>query len=311
MPNPVEGARPLVSVVIATYNMGRYVAEAVRSVLAQTYSPLEVIVIDDGSHDDTWERLGEFDEDPRVHCVRTPNQGQPRANNEGLKLCRGNFIAFCDADDLYEPEKIAKQVPEFSTDPEIGVVYTDASIIDPEGRVVEQNQARPAKRRMEGCITDQLIIRNFIPFGTAMIRRECVEELGMFDEQLPMGIDWDLWLRYSLHYKFRYLPVNTYKYRVWPGQMSKNYRGRYENAELIMTKFFTANPGAVSGSIVRRAWSDTYANKAVALAMHDALLMESVRAAIKGVIFDPLYPRAWWALAKSFQLRLTGASRSA
>jgi glycosyltransferase involved in cell wall biosynthesis len=311
MQNPVESAKPLVSVVIAAYNMGIYVCEAVRSVLAQTYSSLEVIVIDDGSKDDTWERLREFEGNPQVHCVKTENQGQPKAKNEGLKRCTGQFIAFCDADDLYEPYKIERQLPEFELDSQIGVVYTNVSFIDPEGRNLDQEGAYPKKHRIDGWITEELILRNFIPFGTAMFRRECVEQLGMFDEHIPMGIDWDLWLRYSLRYKFRCLPVSTYKYRVWPGQMSKNFRGRYTNAELIMTKFLAANPGVVSKRLERRAWSDTYANKAVALALHEKAFRESFRTALRSVVCDCLYAHAWWALAKSCQLAASTGLRRA
>jgi glycosyltransferase involved in cell wall biosynthesis len=114
----------LVSVIIPTYNYGRFLAEALDIVLGQTVSDLEVIIVDDGSTDDTPEILARFD-DPRVRAVRIPNQGVSVARNTGLDLASGEFVAFLDADDRWLPEKLARQLAMFRADPDLGLVFTN------------------------------------------------------------------------------------------------------------------------------------------------------------------------------------------
>jgi hypothetical protein len=103
---------------------------------------------------------------------------------------------------------------------------------------------------------------NFVPFGTAVVRRRCLDELGAFDEHYRMGIDWELWLRLSVHYEFDFVDTETYVYRVWPGQMSSDWRGRYDHAFRIMHEFLARNPGAIAPGAVRDAWSHCYAQRA-------------------------------------------------
>lgn len=286
--------QPLVSVVIATYNMGQYLPLAIDSVLAQTWSNLELIVIDDGSEDDTSEQMKRYERDSRVRYVLTVNQGQPRAKNRGLLESRGDFIAFCDADDLWQPRKLEIQMPYF-TDSKVGVVYSEVSYVDEKGHPVDKEI--PYERH-SGKVTENLVIKNFVPFGTAVIRRECVEKSGNFDETLPMGIDWDLWLRYSMSWNFQYAPDATYIYRIWPGQMSKNYRGRYKNAFLILDKFIQNHPKAVSKSLMAKAWADMYISRGMSLAKSERIYIEPIKDVLTGLRYDWSYFPAWKSLAK-------------
>jgi len=292
--------QPLVSVVIATYNMGQYLVEAVDSVLAQTWKNLEVIVVDDGSEDDTKERMFKYRSDQRVTYIRTDNLGQPKAKNLGIKQSLGKFVAFCDADDYWSPEKLRLQMPLFNKE-KIGIVYSEVSYIDGNGEEIK----KPIPyQRYDGNITKRLIIKNFIPFGTAVVRKECFEKLGLFDEKLPMGIDWDLWLRFSISWEFKYLPKSTYVYRVWPGQMSKNYRGRYENAIKILENFINENPGVVPKKLEARAWSDMYASKAISLARSEKVFLEPLKDACRSLRHDFTYIPAWKSLAKLLLWRI-------
>lgn len=285
---------PLVSVVIATYNMGKYLPDAVKSVLNQQWLNLELIVIDDGSEDETPKIISGFNSDSRLYYVRTENQGQPKAKNLGLAKSKGEFIAFCDADDLWHPEKLKIQMPSFAS-PGIGVVYSEVSYIDEFGKKVQK--PRPYDRH-SGKITNELAIKNFIPFGTAVIRRACLDQNGNFDESLPMGIDWDLWLRYSLNWEFHYVPESTYIYRLWPGQMSKNYRGRYENAVRILSKFLAQYPDALPRSVISRAWADMYVSRAMAIASTEKTFTEPLLDILAGLKIDFTYLTAWRSLAK-------------
>lgn len=258
-----DGAPP-VSVVIATYNMGEYVAQAVSSVLEQTTSDLEVVVVDDGSTDATQEALRIFCEDPRVRVIQQENQGQPRAKNAGVRAARGRYIAFCDADDYWLPNKLAVQLPLFEQNPKVGVVYSPVLMFHPDGSLREQ----VGHRFCHGNVLDEMFLRNIVPFGTAVVRRECFEQLGGFDESIPMGIDWDLWLRLAVHWEFDFASEPTYVYRIWHGQMSKNWRGRYDCAFRIMAKFLEYYPDRLSERVIATGYADTYTNLAAEYLRH-------------------------------------------
>jgi len=292
--------QPVVSVVIATYNMGQYLPLAIDSVLAQTWSNLEVVVVDDGSKDDTSEKMTKYESDSRVRYFPTENQGQPKAKNRGLQEAQGGFIAFCDADDLWKPEKLEIQMPHFE-DPDVGVVYSEVSYIDQHGDPLDKEIPY---QRHSGMVTDKLVIKNFVPFGTAVFRRSCMEGHGKFDESLPMGIDWDLWLRYSMAWRFHYVPEATYIYRIWPGQMSKNYRGRYENAFLILEKFLEANPDSLPQAVKAKAWADMYVGRGMSLANSEHLFVQPLKDVLTGLRYNWLFLPGWKALVKIFLSRV-------
>jgi len=276
--------------------MGQYLGQAIDSILAQSWRPLEIIVVDDGSTDDTSVMMQNYANVPEVHYLPGPNQGQPKAKNTGIKAARGNFIAFCDADDLWETNKLDVQMPLFS-DPSVGVVYSEVSNIDEHGhRYVKAD----AYHRYSGDVRKQLLIRNFIPFGTAVIRRACIERNGIFDEQFRMGIDWDLWLRYSLDWHFAYTPSRTYIYREWSGQMSSNYRGRYQHAFRILENFLQHHADRFDPALIRLAHADMYIGQGNAIATHERKMIEPLRNYVKGLSIAPGYLYGWKSLIKLF-----------
>ncbi len=286
--------QPLVSVVIATYNMGQYLPQAVDSILQQTWKNLEVIVVDDGSTDNTPEVMLNYSTDSRVNYIRNENQGQPKAKNCGIKNTKGDFIAFCDADDFWEANKLEIQMPLFSN-PKVGVVYSEVSFIDEHNRryIKEDHEVRHS-----GTITNQMLIENFVPFGTSVIRRTCIEQNGIFDEEFRMGIDWDLWLRYSLSWEFIYTPEKTYVYRVWSGQMSNNYRGRYDHAKRILTKFVNLYGQQLDPVFVKKAWADMYIREASVYARNEKLFLMPLKNIMRGITLDPFKLYGWKALIK-------------
>lgn len=285
---------PLVSVVIASYNMGQYIAQAVDSILSQTWSNLEVIVIDDGSQDNTPAVMQSYVSDKRIRYFRTDNQGQPKAKNYGLKLATGDFIAFCDADDFWESNKLEVQMPLFEN-LNVGIVYSEISNIDENNK---RYMKPPVYKRYTGSVTDQLLIRNFVPFGTSVIRRQCILQNGIFDEQFRMGIDWDLWLRYSLDWEFAYTPERTYVYREWAGQMSNNYRGRYDFAFQILNSFVNKHGHRLNKSQLKKAWADMYIGKGNTYAKNEKTFREPFRYIVKGLSMDPANVGGWKSLVK-------------
>jgi len=292
---PGERAEDQVSVVIATYNMGRYLPGAVESALAQSYPKVDVWIVDDGSTDDTPAVVRQWSGDPRVHVHRQANGGQARAKNQGVILSRGRFIAFLDADDVWLPEKLARQMPLFAGRPEVGVVYSDYERMDADGRPLPTG----VNRMHRGWVSGALLIDNFVPFPAAVVRRACFERHEAFDESLAMGIDYDLWLRLSAHYKFDFIPEATVRYRIWSGQMSKNYRQRYDSAIDIMQRFLAQNEGVVDSAVVRRAWAHTYVGRGDCILWNDKDRLAALRDYARALGFGPLRWPTWRAILRS------------
>jgi len=250
--------QPLVSVVTATYNMGQYLREAMESVLAQEGATVELIVIDDGSTDpETPAVLADYEDNPRVIIVRQANAGQTVAKNAGLARARGQYVGFCDSDNVWLAGKLLRQLPIIEGSVSIGVVYGDIALMDDQGR----DLPTPLVRRHEGRITGPLLADNFITFNTTLVPRRILEEMGGFDESLSMGIDYDLWLRISVKYEFRYIPEPLVRYRIWGGQMSHRTGERLDNFFRLLEKFLDRHPGTVIAADVRNAYCYTYVTR--------------------------------------------------
>ncbi len=285
----------LVSVIIATYNMGHYLCAAVQSALAQTYPSVEVLIVDDGSTDDTPQIVQQWIGDARVRLYRQANAGKARAMNRGFELSRGRFVAFLDADDVWNPDKLAQQMPLFSGRPELGVVYSDYQCMDGEERPLVKG-ITPMRR---GWVTGSLLIENFVCYSAGVVRREGLERGGGFDEALGMGIDYDLWLRLSAHWQFDFVPQPTVRYRIWAGQMSKNYRKRYESAIRIMRSFLANNPGIVNANVVREAWAHTYAGRADTTLWHERNRLAAFKDYRRALSFTPWSWSVWRSILRS------------
>lgn len=291
----MKNEKGLVSVVIANFNMANFLPKAIESILSQTYDNLEIVIVDDGSTDNSKEVMCRYELNPKVRCIYQPNLGQPKAKNAGVFNSNGEFIAFCDADDIWDSKKLEKQIPCFDRDPNIGVVYSNAVYIDKNDIAVHSDYKL---KKYSGNITNELFVKNCIPFGTAVVKTECFINYGGFNESIPMGIDWELWLRLSVHFKFFFLNETTYYYRVWDGQMSRNYRGRYSNAETIMKQFLLQYPEGVSKKNIRRGWADTYVGKGSSIANREKLFFEPFYYFIKAAAKDPTYLPVWKSLIK-------------
>lgn len=286
---------PLVSVIVATYNMGQYLRQAVESILTQSHANVEVIIVDDGSTDGTPAVTDQLVADPRVRVHRQANAGQAAAKNKGIELSGGNFVAFLDADDVWIEDKLRQQLPLFDDRPQVGVVYSDYDCMDGEGKRL--SKAPTFMHR--GKISGRLLIENFVSFPTAVVRRECIEKCGVFDLTYGMGIDYDLWLRISAHYEFDFVPAATVRYRIWSGQMSKNYRKRYDSAIRIMRRFLDENPSAVESETVRAAWAHTYLGRGDAILWNEKDRRAALVDYLRALCYRPGYWAAWRAILRS------------
>ncbi|MBZ0290255.1 MAG: glycosyltransferase, partial [Anaerolineae bacterium] len=224
-----------VSVIVPSYNQGRYVAETVESVLAQTYPHVEIIVVDDGSTDDTRERLSVYA--PRILCISQPNKGLSGARNTGLAASRGRYVLFLDSDDLLLPTALEKLASILDQDAGCGLAYCAWRQISADGQTA-LGEVHP---RQSGHVLKALLLRDFFFFGSsALIRREALERVGPFDESLPWGDDADMWLRIAhAGYTFGYLDEAVLKYRVHTASMTAAISShQIEGWQAGLRKFF-------------------------------------------------------------------------
>jgi hypothetical protein len=185
---------PEVSVIIATYNRGALLERALESVFGQTFGDYEVVVADDGSTDDTQERLRKHGS--RVRVLRLEHQGRPsRVRNRAVENASGRFLAFLDSDDAWAPEKLERQVDLMLREPEVVLCYADTAFVGEDGRFLYLHSRR--ERPASGRVLHNLLQRNFIALSTAMARTDAVRSVGGFEESLTMAEDWCLWLRLS------------------------------------------------------------------------------------------------------------------
>lgn len=204
---------PLVSVIIPVYNGARTIRKTVESVLSQTYNNLEIIVVDDGSTDNTCGLISTV-KDKRIHYYYQSNQDRSVARNTGIQHVRGKYIAFIDADDLWLSEKVEEQVKLLEEEQELGLVYCDLYYFDDatgENLYLYSDRVRLHR----GLIWRNLVVEdNFIQSPTPIIRHEVFKKVGMFDPELPPVEDWDMWLRISSVFPVDYVNKPLAKYRV-------------------------------------------------------------------------------------------------
>src|SRR5438093_705810 len=185
-----------VSIIIPAYNQAKFLAQAIDSALQQTHPDLEVIVIDDGSTDDTSEIAARFAN--QIRYIHQDNTGLPGARNRGIRESKGEYLCFLDSDDFYHPEKIQRQVALLDADPRLGFVYCDIITTDEAGQpLAEQCSVNSASRQMSGNIFQTLMMAGYFPPHTVMIRRQVLDAVGDFDPPLGGHADYDLWLRVS------------------------------------------------------------------------------------------------------------------
>lgn len=242
-----------VSVVIPAYNKADLTIKTVESVLGQTYENIEVIVVDDGSTDDTKKKLQLFGD--RITYICKQNGGASSARNVGIKQATGEYIALIDCDDIYYPEKIAKSVECLEKKSDYGFVYTGAYFMNGDGDVISEHgiSDHPAS----GWIASRLIVKNFICNSTAVIRRECFEKVGYFDEKIFIPADWDMLLRLAERYKAAYIDDKLTGYRLSDSYTASNMEMGINEIIYVLNKALSRNSHFHSG-LKKRCLSTVY-----------------------------------------------------
>jgi glycosyltransferase involved in cell wall biosynthesis len=229
---------PKVTVVIPAYNAMRYLPETMETALAQTFTDFEVLVVNDGSTDHTAEWVSQVT-DPRVRIVSQENKGLAGARNTGIAHAKGEYIAYLDADDLWEPTKLEKQVRCLDENPEVGLVYTWTALADQDGK----STGRVISSHAEGNVWQELIEFNMVCCGsTPLIRRSCFDVVGLFSPDVSPSDDWDMWLRIANKFSFGVVKEALIRYRQHPSNSSKNFQLMLDTSRTLIERTFASAP---------------------------------------------------------------------
>jgi glycosyltransferase involved in cell wall biosynthesis len=236
-------AVPAVSVIMPCWNREGFIADAIRSVLAQTLADFELLVVDDGSTDGTRDVVASF-RDPRVRCLPREHRGISAAMNAGLAAARGRFIARLDSDDAWLPDLLATQVAALAAHPEIGLVYSRAECTDTNWKPLDMTWGYPL--RFPGETFRSMVYNDCTCNITVVCRRECFERVGNYDETLATSEDLDMWLRVARHYQFGFTDRVLARVRLHGGSItggiSDSRDEQMERRGLVFDKLF-ATPG--------------------------------------------------------------------
>lgn len=241
---------PKVDIIIPAYNAARYLPAAIESVEAQTFPDWRILLVDDGSTDNTPEVLAPFIDrlGPRLKYIRKPNGGLPAARNTAIHNSSAEFLALLDADDVWLPCRLAESLACFEDRPQVGLAYGFNARIDEEGKVIDTFARR--QKHGEGRIAPYIYMRKVdLPCPTITFRRKCVEEVGPFDEKMRATEDRDLWFRIALRYEVALAPKVIALYRMSAGSMSTD-PSRMLNAQLQFIEKHYGSPGC--GMLARR-----------------------------------------------------------
>ncbi|MEL6447900.1 MAG: glycosyltransferase [Pseudomonadota bacterium] len=279
----------LVTVVTPTYNRAASVCAAVDSALAQTHADIELIVVDDGSTDDTAARLAAYD-DPRLVCLAQENRGQSAARNRAIAQARGELVAFLDSDDRWPTTKLEEQVAIMVTQPQVDVLFGDRVDVRDDGQV----QHRLGLREYPVNMLIELLFSNVVNFNSSMVRAHVLRS-HPFDESLRTGEDYDLWLRIAQDALFLYQPRTWLFYSVADGRLSQHYEDVFENNRVSMQRLMQGPSARVPTGVQRSIWCRFYSR----YGRHHAAAgkrMAAARCFSQAIAYAPLSTIGWRAM---------------
>ena len=278
---------PIVSIIIPTHNRVSLMREAVDSVLAQTFTNWELLIMDDGSADKT-KTVGPLfaQGDARIRYVRQPNQGLPATRNRAIRMARGAFVAFLDDDDRWAPHKLERQLAVLEQEPEVGLVTCRAWIINETGKVVGQGEDvddEPSFKSLveRGCMANSP--------SSVVVRRACFDRVGLFDPRYLAG-DYELYLRLSRVYRLAFIREPLYFYRVHQANMSGRIDFLWKEHIRILQELHPSPSHGVTKEGIRAACLriQRYHYALAMDAMEAARYLDAARIFADAVRLDPL-----------------------
>ena len=281
---------PLVTVVIPLYNGERFIAETIRSVLAQTMRDLEVVVVDDGSTDRGAEIVRSFGEP--VRYLFQENAGVAAARNAGIAAARGEYIAFLDADDVWVPEKLERQLAELRRDPRLGAVGCGLAVVDENLRLIREQIPSTAEYEHLVLMRDDAGLTSG---SRILVRADLLRELGGFDTKMSTSADWDLALRVLARAPVSVVREPLVLYRQHGGNMHRGIRVMEEDMRLVLAKAFA---GGVRPQLRGRAFGSLFQVLAGSY-WEVGSRLQALRCAALAIAYEPRRVRDLWLSLRS------------
>lgn len=301
-----KGDMPRVSVIIPAYNAAGYLPAAINSVIAQTYQDWEIIVVDDGSSDDTRSVMAAYKDrlKDRINCIHQLNAGPSAARNSGIRNAQGEFIALLDADDLWLPSRLERSVKELDRDAGVGLVHARVARVNQQGFVIDEPYAN--HKYLSGRISQHIYTRRaHILCCTVTFRKSAIDATNAFDETLPAAEDRDLWFRIAQKNKVAYIDEMLAQYRLTPASLTKDAHRMVTSDLAFVEKHYRA--GRCTRGERRRALGTIYRESGDVLfkkarprewlgcylqsVLHDPFSFLNVYMLVRAVA-DPLIPKA-------------------
>jgi glycosyltransferase involved in cell wall biosynthesis len=229
---------PKVSIVVPAHNAMVYLPQTIDSVLSQTFADFELLIINDGSSDHLIEWFSQA-RDSRIKLISQENQGVANARNTGILSAKGEYIAFLDADDIWEKTKLEKQVSCLDENPAVGLVYAWTQLINAKGKLLKFS----VMHQEEGYIWEKIVIQDVVGSGScAMVRASCFQQVGLFDQSVAIAADFDMWIRIAAVYEFAVLKEHLVFYRQHLTNASKDSQQVIKAHSQIIEKSFKNIP---------------------------------------------------------------------
>lgn len=209
---------PLVSIIIPVYNGEQYLSKAIESALTQTYQNFELLIVNDGSTDNSAVIIKPYLKDSRVIYIEQQNAGVAAARNTAIKHARGKYVGFLDQDDLWKNNKLEVQIVSLEQDERVALVHSKLDCIDINGNQMDYDWITG----VSGYCFEEMFKKNMIAVLTVLIRKTIIDEIGLFNEQLSGTDDYEMWLRVTLKYPISYIDQSLAFYRFHDNNISKN-----------------------------------------------------------------------------------------
>lgn len=287
---------PSVSVLIPSYNHLSFLPACLESVWGQTFSDYEIIVVDDGSADGSLDFLRGCGD--RIRLFEQENQGTYATLNRCAREAKGDYLAILNSDDLWMPDKLAKQVAALNARPEVGLAHTGGFFVDSSGRETKENPFGfdwPSTK--SGRVLEAMILHNHVVASSVLLRREAFEGEAGFDERLYGSGDWDMWLRVAMKWEFAYIPEPLTGYRIHGAMASTQKRRVVLDEILIRTERIHARESellqlACDRRLMMRALAHSWACLGTEYAQLGRVA-EARRAYFESVKRNPLRLKSW------------------
>ena len=259
-----------ISIIIPTYNYAQYICEAIESVLNQTYKDFEIIVVDDGSTDNTKEVIKPYLN--KIKYIYQQNSGPSAARNRGIKEAKGEYIAFLDADDIWLAQKLELQIKFMEKEKEVGLIFSDMILFNEKGIIknsflkeklfFNKLSIKPlsfTEKVIYDNVFNALLQENFIPTNTVIVKKECFNKVGFFDKTLFSVEDRDMWLRIGLFYDIGFINSPLVLTRFHETNISANQELALKSRLKVMKKFLNySNLPIKSKKIIKQTINKIY-----------------------------------------------------